>query len=197
MIEAEEFGRKNSVSHSQRSVSGPRLRVPTPRGLAITCSGTSKARNVSGSSISTLELQVPGLGSLGLGVVGEMIIVPFEATKMWIRNHPQVMKLGWQILERAWQMSQVIATTAWRLWALIFVYSKTGKFKLNVAKKESTGGFLFDCARSGVYLLIFIAVGVFAMRVLNILIGALGLIGWLFQAFFWVTRQVLGFGMVR
>lgn len=197
MIEAEEFGRKNSVSHSQRSVSGPRLRVPTPRGLAITCSGNFKARNVSGSSISTLELQVPGLGSLGLGVVGEMIIVPFEATKMWIRNHPQVMKLGWQILERAWQMSQVIATTAWRLWALIFVYSKTGKFKLNVAKKESTGGFLFDCARSGVYLLIFIAVGVFAMRVLNILIGALGLIGWLLQAFFWVTRQVLGFGMVR
>ncbi|KAK5047208.1 hypothetical protein LTR84_006730 [Exophiala bonariae] len=196
MIGAEEFSRKTSISNSQRSVSGPRLRVLTPRGLAITCSGM-KTRNVSGSSISTLELQVPGLGTLGLGVMGEMIIVPFNATKMWIRNHPQVMKLGWEILERAWQMSQVIATTAWRLWALIFVYSKTGKLKLNVAKKETTGGFLLDCVRSSVYLLMFFAVGVFAMRVLNIFIGALGLIGWLFRAFFWVARQILGFGLVR
>lgn len=191
------FSRKASVSHSQRSVSGSRLRVPTPRGLAIACSKISKSRNVSGNSISTLELQVPGLGSLGFGAVGEMVIVPFEATKMWIRNHPQVLKLAWEVLERGWQMSQVMATTAWRLWALIFVYSKTGKFKLNVAKTETAGGFVLDCARSGIYLLIFVAVGVFAMRVLNVLVGALGLIGWLFKAFFWVLKQVLGFGMVR
>lgn len=197
MIGSGELSHKTSVSHSQRSVSGPRLRVPTPQGLAIACSGISKSRNVSGNSISTLELQVPGLGSLGFGAVGEMVIVPFEATKMWVRNHPQVMKLAWEILERAWQMSQVIATTAWKLWALIFVYSKTGKLKLNKAKKETAGGLVLDCARSGIYLLIFVAVGVFAMRVVNILIGALGLIGWLFKGFFWVLKQVLGFGMVR
>lgn len=107
------------------------------------------------------------------------------------------MKLGWEAVERAWQMSQVIAMTAWKLWALIFVYSKTGKFKLNVAKKENMGGFLLDCARSAVYLLIFIAVGVFAMRVLNVFIVALGLIGWLFKGLFWITRQVLGSGLLR
>ncbi|KEF58850.1 uncharacterized protein A1O9_03693 [Exophiala aquamarina CBS 119918] len=197
LIGGEELSHKTSVSHSQRSVSGPRLRVPTPQGLAIACSGTSKSRNVSGNSISTLELQVPGLGSLGFGALGEMVIVPFEATKMWIRNHPQVMKLAWEVLERAWQMSQVIATTAWKLWALIFVYSKTGKLKLSKAKKETAGGFVLDCARSGVYLLMFITVGVFAMRVLNVLVGALSLVGWLFKGFFWVLRQVLGFGLVR
>jgi len=197
MIGSGELSHKTSVSNSQRSVSGPRLRVPTPQGLAIACSGISKSRNVSGNSISTLEMQVPGLGSLGFSAVGEMVIVPFEATKMWIRNHPQVMQLAWEVLERAWQMSQVVATTALQLWTLIFVYSKTGKLKLRKGKKETAGGFVLNCARSCVYLLIFVAVGVFVMRALNILVGALGLMGWLFKGVFWVLKQLLGFGMVR
>lgn len=180
------------------SGSGSRLKVPTPVGLAIASSGVPKSRNFSGTSIATFELQVPGRGSLGYNngnSVGDMILVPFAATKMWIQNHPHVTKLGWEVLERAWQMGQIMTTTGWRLWAVVFVYSKTGKLKLKMAKGETAGGFVVDCARSFLYLMVFVAVSVFIVRVLRVVVGVVGIVGWLFKALFWVLKQVLGFGL--
>lgn len=179
------------------STSGPRSKMGTPRGLAIDCTGSGKGRSVSGNSVSTIEVQVPGLRSLGFGAMGEMAIVPFDATRMWVRNHPQVMQMAWAIVERAWQMGQVMLLTGWRLWALVFVYSKTGKFKMNVKKGESAGGFLVDCARSALYLMIFAAVGAFLMRVLGVLMGALGAVGWVLTGACWVIKKILGVGFVN
>ncbi|EXJ80723.1 hypothetical protein A1O3_07007 [Capronia epimyces CBS 606.96] len=178
---------------------GSRLRVPTPAGLAIACSGApkSQSRSVSGTSVATFELQVPGFGSLGGSAIGDMVLVPFEASKMWIRNHPQAMTLGWDVLERGWQMGRTMTATGWRIWAVVFVYSKTGKLKLKLAKGETAGGFVIDCARSLVYLMIFAAVGVFVMRVMRVVFGMASLVGWLFHAVFWLLKQVLGFGLAR
>ncbi|KAJ9628237.1 hypothetical protein H2204_009497 [Knufia peltigerae] len=189
--------RKPNSSQGVRLASGSRLRVPTPTGLAISCIGLPRNRNTSGTSIGTIEVQLPGLGSFGGGAVSDLVLVPFEATKMWIKNHPQAMKIGWQALERGWQMSQVMTTTAWRLWALVFVYSKTGKLKLKVSKGETAGGFVIDCARSALYLLVFAAVGVFLLRVLGIVLGLFGIVGWFVKTIFWVLGKVLGSGTVR
>ncbi|KIV89445.1 hypothetical protein PV10_06845 [Exophiala mesophila] len=179
------------------SISVPRSKMGTPRGLAIDCTGSGKGRSISGNSVSTIEVQMPGLGSFGFGAIGEMAIVPFDATRMWIRNHPQVMQMGWAIIERAWQMGQVMMLTGWRLWTLVFVYSKTGRFKLSVKKGDSAGGFLVDCARSALYLMIFAAVGAFLMRVLSVLMGALGAIGWVLTGACWIVKKVLGVGLVK
>jgi hypothetical protein len=144
-----------------------------------------------------MDLQIPGLGSLGFNAIGEMAVVPFDATRMWMKNHPQVMQYGWEILDRGWAMGQVTTSTLWRLWALVFVYSKTGQFKLKRSKGETVGGFAIDCVRSLMYLLIFAAISVFLMRVLNVVLGLAGMVGWLIKGLFWVLKQVLGFGLVR
>ncbi|KAL6244305.1 hypothetical protein RBB50_008547 [Rhinocladiella similis] len=189
--------RQPNTSQGVRLPSGSRLRVPTPTGLAISCIGLPRSRNASGTSIGTIEVQIPGLGLFGGGTASDLVLVPFEATKMWIKNHPQVMKRGWEVLERGWQMSRIMSTTAWRLWALVFVYSKTGKLKLKVSKGETAGGFVVDCARSALYLLVFAAVGVFFLRVLGIVFGLFGIVGWVFRTIFWVLKKVLGLGVAR
>lgn len=186
-----------SADQGDRAVSGSRLRVPTPAGLAIRCSGISGSRNVSGTSMATLELQIPGFGSLGGNAVGEMVMVPFEATKMWIKNHPQVMTMGWYVLERGWAMSQIMMTTGWKLWAMVFVYSKTGKLKFQVGKGETAGGFVIDCARSMLYLLLFAAVSMFVVRLLRVILGVVGIVGLLFKAVFWLLKGILGVNVVR
>ncbi|KIX02434.1 uncharacterized protein Z518_08375 [Rhinocladiella mackenziei CBS 650.93] len=184
---------KSSDDQSDQAASGSRLSDITPAGPATTCSGRSESRNLSDTSDATSEPQVPGPGALGGGVIAEVVLVPFEATKMWIRNHPQVIKIGWEILERGWQMGQVIGATGWRLWTVVFVYSKTGK----LAKGETAGGFVIDCARSALYLLVFAAVSVFIIRVLRILLDIARAIGWLFRAIFWVLKHVGGYGIVK
>ncbi|KAK4937638.1 hypothetical protein LTR10_021784 [Elasticomyces elasticus] len=188
---------KSSETPVKRTASISRLRVPTPVGLSISCSGSPKSRSTSARSVATLELQVPSLESFGGGAVGEMVLGSFEATKIWIADHPQLMKVGWEALERGWQMAQITMVTGSRLWAVVFVYSRTGKLKLNVAKGETAGGFMFDCARSLVYLLLFAAVAAFFIRTLRIVLGVVGIVGWLFQAVFWVLKQVVGLGAAR
>jgi len=107
------------------------------------------------------------------------------------------MTLGWEVLERGWQMGQITTTTGWKLWAMVFVYSKTGKLRLNMSRGETAGGFVIDCARSMLYLLVFAAVGVFVLRVLNVVLGVVGIVGWFFKALFWIAKQILGVAMVR
>ncbi|EHY58938.1 hypothetical protein HRR83_001802 [Exophiala dermatitidis] len=196
-----------------------RIPAPTPVGLAIACSGSGLSskgqggggrRNISGTSVATtstaFEFQVPGLG-LGLGALGSRSCANSSTNfgemvfngKTWIKNHPHITKLGWDVLERAWQMSQIMTSTGWRLWAVLLVYSQTGKLKLKLNKKkgETPTGFVVDCARSALYLMVFVAVTVFVMRIVRVVLGVVGIIGWLVRAALWVLKQVLGFGVVR
>ncbi|KAL2443578.1 hypothetical protein ABEF95_007170 [Exophiala dermatitidis] len=192
-----------------------RLRIPAPMGLAIGCSGlpSKGRRNVSGTSVATtsttFEFQVPGLG-LGLGSLGGSRSCANSTTntnfaelvfkgKTWIKNHPHITKLGWDVLERAWQMGQIMTSTGWRLWAVLIVYFQTGKLKLKLNKKkgETAGGFVVDCARSALYLMVFVAVTVFVMRIVRVVLGVVGIVGWLIRAALWVLKQVLGLGVVR
>ena len=52
--------------------------------------------------LQPLKYPVPQFGSLGFGAVWEMMMVPFEASRMWLRNHPQILSLAWRVVERAY-----------------------------------------------------------------------------------------------
>ncbi|EXJ58382.1 hypothetical protein A1O7_05807 [Cladophialophora yegresii CBS 114405] len=124
--------RKSSgCAESNRAVSGSRLRIPSPMDLALGCSATKtdffRSRNVSGTSINTIEVQIPNLASYT--ALYELIFVPIEATTIWVKTHPQMLTIGGDMLRRAWEMAQIMTKTAWSVWAVIFVYSKTGREK--------------------------------------------------------------------
>ena len=176
-------------NETRRVTSAPAIRIPTPAG-----SVNVQNRNASGASIATIEVQVPGFGALGFGAVWEMVLVPFEASKMWIRTHPRVMTLSWSILERGWDMGQIMTITGSRLWGVVFVYSKTGRLRLK--RGDSVGTFVFDCVRSAVYLLIFMGLGVYMMRILACLVGVLRVGVVVLNGVLWMAKKLLGQGLL-
>ncbi|KIW95551.1 uncharacterized protein Z519_04136 [Cladophialophora bantiana CBS 173.52] len=191
----------------QRATSGGSwLRIPSPLGSVMSCSNSSKdgswrSRNVSTASITTFELQVPSFASLtacgSCAVVGDVLLIPLQAARMWIRNHPHILAFGREVVQGAWIMTQLMMRTGWRLWATVFVYSKTGKIKFYVSKGETAGGFVLDLARSLLYLITFAAVSTLVIRVLGLVIWLLGIIGWVVRAVFWVLKGIMGVGQVR
>ncbi|KIW32353.1 uncharacterized protein PV07_03906 [Cladophialophora immunda] len=185
---------------------GSRVRVPTPLGSAISCfnsgkDGSTKRRNLSGASVTTIDLQVPSLLSLAscssYAAIGDVLLIPLEAGKMWVRNHPQVLPLGKKLAQRGWVMAQLMMRTGWRLWAMVFVYSKTGKIKLRLDKGETAGGFVLDVGRSLLYLIVFAALSTLALRLLGLVLGLLGILGWIVRTVFWVLKAILGAGQVK
>lgn len=199
----------SGATESQRTVCGSRLRIPSPLGFSVSCigataadrNGHTRSRNFSGTSMSTIELQIPNLASLtssgGYTTLGEIIYVPLEATKMWVRTHPRISTLGRDMTLRAWEMAQVMTKTAWRLWAVIFVYSKTGKVKFHAKRGESAGGFLMDMARSLLYLLVFAAAGALMLRILGLVISVLRVGVWVVKTVVWIVRSILGVKTVK
>ncbi|EXJ66836.1 uncharacterized protein A1O5_10031 [Cladophialophora psammophila CBS 110553] len=191
----------------QRATSGgSRLRVPSPLGFVMSCSNFSKdgswrSRNVSSASITTIELQVPSLASLtacgSYAAVGDVLLIPLQAAMMWIRNHPCILTFGREMVQRAWIMAQLMMRTGWRLWAMVFVYSKTGKVKFHVSKGETAGGFVLDVARSLLYLITFAAMSTLVIRILGLVMGLLGIIGWFVRAVLWVLKGIMGVGQAK
>lgn len=90
-------------------------------------------------------------------------------------------------------MTQVITLTSAKLWGVVFVYSKTGRLKLK--KGDTAGGFVFDCMRSCLYGLVFMAIGVAAMRVLKWVLNVMGVLGMVINAMVWVFKTLLGYGL--
>lgn len=191
----DQVDRLPSPNTSRRVASGPSLGLPTPAGSIDhrSLSGKSNFRNASGASIATIELHVPQFGSLGFGAIWEMVFVPFEASRMWLRHHPQIMSLGGRVLERAYEMAQVMAITASRLWTVIFVYSKTGRLKMK--RGDRAGSFMLDCMRSALYLLIFMAIGVAIMRVVKWVLNVVGVLGMVIKGVVWIVKKLLGCGL--
>ncbi|OCT51366.1 hypothetical protein CLCR_07926 [Cladophialophora carrionii] len=186
-------------AESSRAVSGSRLRIPSPIGLALGCSAARNelfwSRNVSGTSTNTIEVQIPNLTSYT--ALHEIVFVPLEATKMWVKTHPQILTIGGDLLHRAWEMAQVMTKTASRVWAIIFVYSKTGKVRFHMSKGETVGGLMMDMARSLLYLLVFAAVGASVLRILGVILGVLRVGVWFCRGVFWLVRGILGVGSVK
>ena len=110
-----------------------------------------------------------------------MVLVPYDASKMWLRNHPSVMTIGWTLLERVWEMGQIMTGTGFKLWSVVFIYSKTGRLKLK--RGDTAGGFVADCARSALYLLMCVAIGVVVARVLRWMLASCGYLGYDREAF--------------
>lgn len=186
-------------TESSRAVSGSRLRIPSPISFVLSCAasknGASRSRNVSGTSVNTIEVQLPSLGSYN--ALSEIFFVPFEATKMWIQTHPQILTMSHEGGQRAWEMAQIMMKTAWRAWAVIFVYSKTGKIKFNAKKGETARGFLMDVARSLLYFFVFAAIGAVLLRAVGLVLGVLRMGMWFFKAVFWMVRGILGVGAAK
>lgn len=185
-------------NESRRVASGPTLSIPSFASAADTglrsTSGRSTGRNASGASIATIEVHMPQFGSLGIGAVWEMCLVPIEAARMWLRNHPRVMTLAGSVLERGWDMAHIMMLTATRLWTVVFVYSKTGRLKLR--REDTAGTFMIDCCRSAVYMLIFMAIGVAVMRVVKWVLDVMGVLGMVINGVVWVIKRLLGYGLL-
>jgi hypothetical protein len=192
--------RKSSgCAESSRAASGSHLRIPSPIGLALACSasknGSSRSRNVSGASINTIEVQIPNFASYT--ALSEVVFVPLEATKMWLKTHPQTLTIGGDVLRRAWEMAQIMTKTAWRVWAIVFVYSKTGKIRYRASNGETAGAFLMDVARSLLYFLLFAAVSALVVRILGFILSVLQVGVWFLRAAVWLIRSILGVGSVK
>ena len=168
--------------------------VTTPTYTSFVPNATQTRRNASGASVATLDIPMPGLGSVSLGAVLEMALVPYEASKMWLRNHPSVMTIGWTLIERVWEMGQIMTGTGFKLWSVIFIYSKTGR--LTLKRGDTAGGFVADCARSALYLLLCVAIGVVVARVLRWVLQAVPILGLVARVFGWMLVKLLGHGLL-
>ncbi len=191
----DEEDRLPSPNMSPRGASGPSFRIPTPVGSTgpRSPSGKSTGRDASGTSIATVDISIPQFGSLGFRVVWEMFVVPFAASRMWLRNHPQIMSLAGRVIERGCEMAQIMLITVSRLWTIIFVYSKTGRLRMR--RGDTAGSFMLDCTRSAVYLLIFVAIGVAAMRIAKWVLDVVGVLGMTIKGVVWAVKRLLGYGL--
>jgi hypothetical protein len=174
-----------------------------------------RKRADSGSSVSTFDMQMPNLAALGsnFGAVLDMALVPFNASKMWLRNNPVVEESGWWMIGRGGEMLLLILETGEASWRVAYVYSKTGKLRLpskarrggtkegDMADSEfkemtSPATFMWDCARSVLYTLIFLALGVTGVRMLKSLLSVAGVAFLMVKAMLWFGRVLLGGGIL-
>ena len=189
--------RAMSANESSRMTTVPSatLRVVSPAGTMVQPQRSmSGVRNISGASIATIEVPVPGLGGISIAGLSEMLLVPIDASRMWIRNHPKVMTSANVVLARGWEMGQIALTTGLRVWAVVFVYSKTGKFKMR--RGDTAGGFVFDCVRSVAYLMMFMALSVCVMRILAGVASVLRIGIGMVRAIWWMVKKLLGQGIL-
>ena len=171
-----------NANEARRVSSGPRLIVPTI--LTSSSGGGSRSRNVSGASL--LSIDVPAFGNLSVGVVWEMLMVPLEAGLMWWKNHPEVRRWAWQVLQRGLEMGEVMRETAGRVWWVGRVYGKTGKLKMK-------GDLTWDVIRSVWYLGVFLGVTVLLVRVIGVVLGVVKMELWIVRMVLWVFGRVVGF----
>lgn len=146
------------------------------------------------SKASTLDIQLP---TTTIGAIAEMILIPLEVSRMWLRNHPGVSKSGWQVMNRIWTMALVVLATSEGCWRMVYVYSKTGKCKapkLNGKTRKEGWSFLWDCFRSLGYLIVLGALTVLCVRVMRWIVGVLKVVLFIMKGLLWVSKVLLGGG---
>jgi hypothetical protein len=173
------------------SKTNSKIRIPSPwAGGWRSCSaGIQSVRNVSGSSI---EIPLPTITNYT--TLFDMILVPIDATRMWINNHPQVLLLGGHLTRKATEMAGVITKTTWQVWAIAFVYSKTGKIKFSARRGETVGGFAWDAGRSFLYAMVFLGIAACVLRMVGLILGVVRFGWWFSGGLFWVCKGILGLG---
>jgi hypothetical protein len=152
---------------------------------------------VSGASVATIEIPIPSLARSGHAALSEILFVSLEATRMWISTHPQILTWANWVWLQAWDMLQIMTRTGWKLWAVVFVYSKTGKIKFRNSKGDTAMGFLMDLTRSTLYFIIFAMLGAQLWRVLGLVLAFARAGIWLCRAVFWTIGWALGLGNTR
>jgi hypothetical protein len=190
---------------------------------ATSASGSkSRRRSSDATSVATLEVAMPKITSLtsGISAACEMALVPFEASRMWLRNHPRVGNGGSSVVHRGLDMLTVILGTTEACWHIAFVYSKTGKLrlpKITMKRKSSSSKdgwgedqaedgldvqqmtpaqFVWDCMRSFVYVLIFLALLVLLVRIVRWVLGVVKMVALVVRWVGWITRVLLGGGIL-
>ena len=178
---------------------------------------STRSRRISNTSITTLEVPMPKITSVtsGVSAVCEIALVPFEASRMWLRNHPTVSNGGWDVINRGLQMLSVVVCTTEACWRIVFVYSKTGKLRLPKIVETSTrdtddgkelktvqvvqmtpAGFMWDCVRSAAYVLILLALLVLVVRIVRWALGVVRFVLAVVNGVAWVGKVLLGGGIL-
>ena len=155
-------------------------------------SESGKQRAASNASIMSIRsIELPGFGTAG--AVLEHFMIPVDAIRMWIRNHPQAISTGKEILGNAAEMGWCVLITGRKMYKLCYLYSKTGRLK--PGKGQSLALLIRDCIRSVVYLLLFATAAVFVGRVLGGLLRIGYWLVWGLRGVLWLLRQ-FGFGLL-
>ena len=149
-------------------------------------------RNATGPSAANTKMtEVPGLGTAN--EIFEGILVPVGGLKMWIKQHPQMIDLGRQLLCRGVEMVLCVLDTAGKVYRVSYIYSKTGR--IEAARAGGVSKLLGDCARSVVYVIIVGAAFVLMVRLLGVLVGVAAWVLWGFRGVLLVVKRLgLGFG---
>ncbi|RMZ88178.1 hypothetical protein DV736_g4598, partial [Chaetothyriales sp. CBS 134916] len=156
--------------------------------------GKSWRRDGSRASVTSNEMQIPRFGADSIISFWEVMVGPLAAVRMWTHNHPHVLGLFWAILERVREMVHFVGKTWARLWAVSFVYSKTGKLKLR--RRDTAGAFVWDCAWSAVYLVLLMGLSMFVMRILTRILNVLRFGLAIANTVLWMVGKLLGQGLL-
>lgn len=148
--------------------------------------GKRVASNASASSVKSVEMPT----NASIGTIIEALIVPFGASKMWLKKHPQLLALMQMIMVKLLDMSKHVLDTTGKAYRVAYIYSKTGRF--SPGKHTSLSGFVRDCVKALVYCLVLGAMAMVVGRVLAVFAGAGS---WLFWALSWVVWVVKAAGL--
>ena len=147
------------------------------------------ASNASGSSVKTLEMPA----AAGIGAVFEALVVPFNALRMCLKTHPQLMVLMQMMMLKLLEMSKHVLDTIGSAYRVTYIYSKTGR--ISPGKSSSLGKFASDCVKAVVYCLIIGAVAMMVGKMLAVLAGAGSWLIWCLSWVAWIVKAV-GLGIL-
>jgi hypothetical protein len=146
------------------------------------------------SSTSSCDVQLPLTAA---GAVAELIFMPVDISRMWLRHNPRVGRFGWLVADRLWEMLVIVAATVEACWRLVYVYSKTGKWRaprVNGVRKD-VWGLVWDVVRSFGYLVVLGALLVLGIRVVRWVFSVVRVVWWVLRVVAWVGKVLMGGGI--
>lgn len=152
--------------------------------------GRRVASDSSDSSIRTYEMPISG----DIAGIFEAVTVPFGATSMWLKKHPQLLVLLQVTLLKLFDMGKHVMGMMGKVYRMAHTYSKTGR--VSIGKHGSLSGFAGDGVKTIVYCLILGAVAVMLGRLLAVVARTGCWLIWSLGWMVWLAKATIGLGLL-